>query len=625
MLSQLGSRLSYANVDSPARGMRVPRRLAVALSVAVVLLFAPSGAQAVTITIENANAPGVGLNDPTPVAPVGGNPGFTLGQQRLFALQYAAHLWGAELDSAVEVQITTTFESLSPTVPGSAGAREVFLDFPGGQPNTWYVSALANKLARQDLDPALSDIRARFNSQSDFYLGLDAAPPAGQIDLVTLALAQFARGLGFATFANLSSGALFGGFPDVFMDHVLDLSTGKLWTQMTNAERVASAVNYGHVVWDGARTTAAVPSVLDLGSPELRITAPAGLAGSYPIGPASFGPALTTTGVSGDVAVATDTGGSSLTDACEPIAGGPVTGRVALVDRGTCGFTVKVKNAQNAGAIAVLIVDNVGGSPPPGLGGIDPTINIASGRITLEDGVSIKNQLGAGATVHVTLRLDGSTRAGAAPDGRLRLFAPSPLLVGQSILTLDPIAQPNQLLEPSPGEADHRLAPPADLALPLLEDLGWFPDEDLDAVPDETDNCPATDNADQADADGDGIGDACDAATLHGLFAPINMTDLNVAQAGKIVPVKWRVTDSEGNPVSDPTHFESVTSLGDTCDSGPTDAIEDYAGGSGLQYLGNGNWQFNWKTSKDYAGQCRTLRLTLSDGSKLMADFKFKK
>ena len=58
------------------------KRLAIALNMAAVLLFASAGAQAVTITVDNADPPGVGLNDPTPVAPVGGNPGMTLGDQR---------------------------------------------------------------------------------------------------------------------------------------------------------------------------------------------------------------------------------------------------------------------------------------------------------------------------------------------------------------------------------------------------------------------------------------------------------------------------------------------------------------------------------------------------------------
>ncbi|MBI5508788.1 MAG: thrombospondin type 3 repeat-containing protein [Deltaproteobacteria bacterium] len=38
----------------------------------------------------------------------------------------------------------------------------------------------------------------------------------------------------------------------------------------------------------------------------------------------------------------------------------------------------------------------------------------------------------------------------------------------------------------------------------------WPPDADLDGVPDSTDNCPTTANADQADSDADGMGDVCD-------------------------------------------------------------------------------------------------------------------
>ena len=38
---------------------------------------------------------------------------------------------------------------------------------------------------------------------------------------------------------------------------------------------------------------------------------------------------------------------------------GSMTGKIALVDRGTCPFVVKVKNAQNAGAIGVVVADNV--------------------------------------------------------------------------------------------------------------------------------------------------------------------------------------------------------------------------------------------------------------------------
>lgn len=46
-----------------------------------------------------------------------------------------------------------------------------------------------------------------------------------------------------------------------------------------------------------------------------------------------------------------------------------------------------------------------------------------------------------------------------------------------------------------------------------------------------------------------------------------------------------------------------------------TDTLEDYANmASGLQNLGEGYYQFTWKTEKNWVGSCRTLRLELGDG-----------
>ena len=95
---------------------------------------------------------------------------------------------------------------------------------------------------------------------------------------------------------------------------------------------------------------------------------------------------------------------------------------------------------------------------------------------------------------------------------------------------------------------------------------------------------------------------------------------------GQSIPIKWRITDATGAPISDPNSFVSVTSVATPGACGGTaDAIETYAGSSGLQYLGDGYWQFNWKTPASYAGQCRTLTLNLKDGaSGRSASFTFK-
>lgn len=100
---------------------------------------------------------------------------------------------------------------------------------------------------------------------------------------------------------------------------------------------------------------------------------------------AEFGPALTTTGVTGTVAVAVD-GTAPTDDGCETITG--VSGKIALVRRGTCSFTVKVANAQSAGAIGVIVANNAGDDIIT-MGGTDGTITIPSVFVGQTDGSAI--------------------------------------------------------------------------------------------------------------------------------------------------------------------------------------------------------------------------------------------
>src|SRR6266540_3271747 len=53
----------------------------------------------------------------------------------------------------------------------------------------------------------------------------------------------------------------------------------------------------------------------------------------------------------------------TLNTACSALAAGSLTGKIALISRGTCTFSTKIRNAQNAGAVAVLVVNNVAGDP----------------------------------------------------------------------------------------------------------------------------------------------------------------------------------------------------------------------------------------------------------------------
>lgn len=480
---------------------------------------------AARLTIVNGNGPGVGFNDPTPAAPVGGNPGTTRGQQALNVFTRAAEIWGAALDSPVEILVYATFEPLSCTatsgVLGSAGTLFIFSDFgsvgafPGPVlPGTWHGSALADKRAGADVNPephpsfpqspATPDIRTRFNSAlgtpgclegGGWYFGLDNAEPPGMFDLLAVVLHEIGHGLGFQQFASVTTGAQPLNLPDVYNVNLLDRSTNKRWPEMTNAERAASAINSRRLTWDGPTVHAAAPEVLQAGTPILRVHAPAAIAGFYSVGTAAFGPALDAAGLSGDVVLGVDdanAAGPSTTDACSPLTNAAaVAGRVALVDRGTCAFVIKVKNAQNAGAVAVIVADNVAGGPPAGLGGADPTITVPSVRITLADGNTIKAQLAS--TVNVTLGLDLTLLAGADETGRVHMNAPNPVQPGSSVSHYDPLTLPNQLMEPSiNSDLTSSVQPPRDLTLPLMRDVGWFPDVDNDGFGDTSDACTSS-------------------------------------------------------------------------------------------------------------------------------------
>ena len=77
-----------------------------------------------------------------------------------------------------------------------------------------------------------------------------------------------------------------------------------------------------------------------------------------------------------------------------------LTGKIAVVYRGTCEFGTKALNAQNAGAIGIIIINNVGGAPvgmaPGGDGAQDtiPTVMISS-----DDGAALRAELDAGSAV----------------------------------------------------------------------------------------------------------------------------------------------------------------------------------------------------------------------------------
>jgi hypothetical protein len=112
-----------------------------------------------------------------------------------------------------------------------------------------------------------------------------------------------------------------------------------------------------------------------------------------------------------------------------------------------------------------------------------------------------------------------------------------------------------------------------------------------------------------------------------GFSSPVdNGPTVNVIRAGHAVPLKWRILDADGVPMTD-LASATIRVTGYVCPAGATeDLIEELAaGGSSLQNLGDGYYQLNWQAPKRYAGSCKVLMLDIGDGVLHTALFEFRK
>lgn len=460
------------------------RLLFAVLLLASVSAFAGTG----RVIIVNIDGPGTGFNDPTPATPVGGNPGTTLGAQRLNVFQKAADRWSHPLDTNVDIVVQASFAPIPGCTAtegtlGFARALQWRANFPGApRQNVWYPSALANKFANTDLFPGVSDIEIHFNAavdnatclgDSDWYYGFDGNE-GGDTSLYSVVLHEIAHGLGVSG-RGAPPSFFEESLPSIYDTHTLDLEAGRRWDQMSEAQRQASMTNTGQVVWDGENVKKAISQYL-IPVTTLTVTVPAAIARDYDIGTATFGPRANTAAMTGTIVQATDAGnaeGPSPTDGCSAYTnGGAISGKIALVDRGTCTFVQKAVNAQAAGAIGLIVADNQRATCiPPGMGstGDVPEISIPIISVSMDDGAAIKGQLGA-ASINAMLRVDPSRLAGTSAGGYVRLYAPCTLAQGSSIYHFDVVATPNLLMEPF---INSDLLNSLDLTLHQLIDMGW--------------------------------------------------------------------------------------------------------------------------------------------------------
>ncbi|NDV61994.1 peptidase [Puniceicoccales bacterium CK1056] len=436
--------------------------------------------EAAEIIVVNQDSAGFGFNDPTPATPVGGNPGTTLGEQRFNLLQRAGDIWGSFLQSNVPIRVQAAFSDLGGDENGtplaSASAISVEINFANApQSGVIYPIALANSLAGVDLRPDANDINVTINIAPDtdplldpWYYGLDGQAPADQTDLLDVLLHEIGHGLGMTSFTNLSNGTFLSNLPDIYSLNLFDTAEQLGWGEMNNPQRKNSSKNAPNLVWTGPYTTAAQASILEKAR-ILEVATPGAIAGEYAYEPALYGPPVPEAGISG-ILVPVDDGIAPLTDACEPITNGAgLAGNIAYIDRGTCNFDSKSLAAQLAGAVAVIIANNVEGGPVFMTGNsiVDGTeLTIPTISISLEDGQALVSQSPG---VTLTIGLPASDFAGTS-GGFVRIYAPDPVEQGSSVSHWSTAASPDLLMEPFINPV---LREDLDLSLTQMKDIGW--------------------------------------------------------------------------------------------------------------------------------------------------------
>ncbi len=154
------------------------------------------------------------------------------------------------------------------------------------------------------------------------------------------------------------------------------------------------------------------------GATALKVNSPASIAGDYPAASAAFGAELTAIGVTGDLQIINspiNPQGEQPSQGCNPA--DSLTGKIAVINRGSCEFGQKVRMAENAGAIAAIIVNNQGDDlVAMGPGNLGATVTIPSLFIGQSNGTTIQNTI-ATLTVNATLKKGAADRDSDLDNG----------------------------------------------------------------------------------------------------------------------------------------------------------------------------------------------------------------
>lgn len=214
-------------------------------------------------------------------------------------------------------------------------------------------------------------------------------------------------------------------------------SQALLIRNLTNAGSlfVAAAGNAGNSFFitgnpAGYPEALSVAATSESALPELRITAPADIAGNYPGVEGSFTAAVPT-----DVAISGELVRTQPADACADLTNASaLAGKIALIDRGDCFFVEKIQRAEAAGAVAAVMVQNSPGEPPFPMGG-DTQVGIPGIMVSNGDGTTLKT---ASATPSAELlAVEGESQlspfSSRGPGSRANVIKPEVAAPGSNI------------------------------------------------------------------------------------------------------------------------------------------------------------------------------------------------
>lgn len=138
--------------------------------------------------------------------------------------------------------------------------------------------------------------------------------------------------------------------------------------------------------------------------PVIEALEPAEVIGGYAYAQSTFGGQIPFDPIISEVILVNDSIGT-FSDACETIQNGAdFEGKIALIDRGDCQFGTKIIQAENLGAIAVIMCNNVAGAPINMGAGVDgDAVTIPNIMISLNDCNTLKMGLDSGLVVSIAL------------------------------------------------------------------------------------------------------------------------------------------------------------------------------------------------------------------------------